>query len=147
MEPTFYDLQYLIIDRVVYEIHPPQRGDVVVFKYPPEPSRSLIKRVIGLPEETVVLHRGTVTIINAAHEDGFVLSEPYLSSENRVTGDESRVTLKENEYFVLGDNRHVSADSRIWGTLPEQDITGRVDLRLYPIKKIGVLPGEARYSE
>ena len=147
MEPTFYDLQYLIIDRIVYDIHSPERGDVVVFKYPPEPSRSLIKRVIGLPGETVVIKKGGITIINATHKEGFMLSEPYLSAENRRTGDELQVTLGENQYFVLGDNRRVSADSRLWGTLPTKDITGRVDLRLYPLKKIGVLPGEARYSE
>ena len=95
----------------------------------------------------MVIKKGAITIINATHKEGFTLSEPYLSAENRRTGDELQVTLGENQYFVLGDNRRVSADSRLWGTLPTKDITGRVDLRLYPLKKIGVLPGEARYSE
>ncbi|MDZ4285203.1 MAG: signal peptidase I [Patescibacteria group bacterium] len=147
MEPTFDDMQYLIIDRIIYTIQEPVRGDVVVFKYPPQPTRSLIKRVIGLPGDTVKIKRGAVTIVNSEHPDGFVLDEPYLAAENRVTGDQLEVSLGEDEYFVLGDNRRVSSDSRMWGSLPREDISGRVDLRLYPFDKVALLPGEARYTE
>lgn len=147
MEPNFHDWHYLIIDRVVYDVRPPQRGEVVVFKYPPEPSRYLIKRVIGLPGETVVVHGAEVRVINEAHPEGFVLSEPYVAEENRTYGDNVRLTLGVDEYFVLGDNRRVSADSRLWGPLPIADIIGRVDIRLYPFTMIDILPEEVTYAE
>jgi signal peptidase I len=145
MEATFQNYDYLIIDRITYRLSDPQRGDVVVFGLPQETSRDLIKRVIGLPGETVVLENGKVKIINAAKPDGFVLSEPYLSPENLGGASDMRVTLGQDQYFVLGDNRRVSADSRLWGTLPRNDMVGRVLVRLYPFPAISFLPGEARY--
>lgn len=147
MEPTFFDWQYLIIDKLVYAIKPPERGDVVVFKLPHDASRSLIKRVVGLPGETVKISGSTVTIINETNPDGFELEEKYVDSQNATTGDRLEVSLGVEEYFVLGDNRRVSADSRLWGKLPEEDITGRVDARLFPFKTISVLPGQVRYLE
>ena len=145
MEPTFNDLHYLIVDRISYDLGSPQRGDVVVFDLPQNTSRALIKRVIGLPGETVVLSGDEVSIINEAHPDGFTLAEPYLSPENFGGASDMRVTLGNDQYFVLGDNRKVSADSRVWGALPREDIVGRVFLRLFPLGSVGILPGEARY--
>ncbi len=145
MEPTFNDLHYLIVDRITYDFDTPQRGDVVVFDLPQNTSRALIKRVIGLPGETVVLSGAEVSILNDAQPEGFVLEEPYLSPDNIGGASDMRVTLGEDQYFVLGDNRKVSADSRVWGTLPREDIVGRVFLRLFPLGSVGVLPGEARY--
>ncbi len=145
MEPNFDNWHYLIIDRITYDIGNPQRGDVIVFDLPEDPSRSLIKRVIGLPGETVVLQGDNVTIINEKHPDGLTLTEPYLDPRNLGGYSNMRVTLGPDQYFVLGDNRRVSADSRLWGTLPRKDIVGRVLLRLYPLSEIGVLPGEERY--
>ncbi len=145
MEHTFENFDYLIIDRVTYRISEPSRGDVVVFGLPQETSRDLIKRIIGLPHETVVLEKGVVKIINADHPDGLTLSEPYLTPENLGGAGDMRVTLGADQFFVLGDNRRVSADSRLWGTLPRKDIVGRVLLRLYPLTAISFLPGEARY--
>ena len=145
MEPTFFNLHYLIVDRLSYDFESPQRGDVIVFDLPQDTSRALIKRVIGLPGETVVITGNAVTIINAAYPNGFTLSEPYLDSADLGGATNMRVTLGNDEFFVLGDNRKVSADSRIWGTLPRSDIVGRVFLRLFPFTKLGVLPGEARY--
>lgn len=145
MEHTFENFDYLIIDRVSYRIAEPQRGDVVVFGLPQETSRDLIKRIIGLPGETVRLENGTVTIINAAHPEGFTLSEPYLSPENRGGAGDMTVSMGPDQFFVLGDNRRVSADSRLWGTLPRADIVGRVLVRLYPFSHLSLLPGEARY--
>jgi signal peptidase I len=145
MEPTFFNLHYLIVDRLSYDFESPQRGDVIVFDLPQDTSRALIKRVIGLPGETVVITGNAVTVINAANPQGITLSEPYLDPQDLGGASNIRVTLGADEFFVLGDNRKVSADSRLWGTLPRSDIVGRVFLRLFPFTKLGVLPGEARY--
>lgn len=147
MIPTFYDYHYLIIDRVTYGFEAPQRGDVIVLDLPQDTSRALIKRVIGLPGETVQLSGNTVTIINAAHIHGFVLDEPYLDPNNLGGPTDMSVTLGPDQYFVLGDNRKVSADSRSWGVLPKEDIVGRAFLRLFPFNEIGILPGTARYTD
>ena len=147
MEPNFDNWHYLIIDRVSYDIGDPQRGDVIVFDLPQEGGRSLIKRVIGLPGETVVLKGQSVTVINETHPDGFVLDEPYLDPGNLTGSNDMRVTLSADEYFVLGDNRRVSADSRLWGTLPRDAIVGRALIRLYPFDLISILPAESRYKE
>lgn len=147
MDPNFEDWNYLIVDRVTYDIGDPQRGDVVVFDLPQEGGRSLIKRIIGLPGETVVLAGQSVSIINDKHPEGFALDEPYLDPKNLEGQNDMRMTLAADEYFVLGDNRRVSADSRIWGTLPREKIVGRALVRLYPLDQIGILPGEARYDE
>jgi signal peptidase I len=147
MEPTFYDYHYLIIDRLSYDLGDPQRGDVIVLDLPQNTSRALIKRVIGLPGETVVLSGTAVTIKNGEHPDGFTLAEPYLDPADLGGATDMTVTLGPDQFFVLGDNRKVSADSRLWGTLPREDIVGRVLVRLYPFTKLGFFPGEARYTQ
>jgi signal peptidase I len=147
MDPNFDDWHYLIIDRLTYDIGGPQRGDVVVFDLPQEGGRSLIKRVIGLPGESVILQGSKVVVVNDEHPKGFTLAEPYLDPKNLGGETNMRVTLKENEFFVLGDNRRVSADSRVWGTLPREAIVGRAFIRLYPFDQLSILPGEARYEE
>jgi signal peptidase I len=148
MEPNFQDYNYLIIDRLTYHFETPQRGDVIVFNLPEDTSRALIKRVIGLPGDTVVLSgpNPTVTIIDTTRPQGFTLTEAYLAPENLGGASNMRVTLGPDQYFVLGDNRKVSADSRLWGILPKSDIVGRVFVRLYPLNEVGVLPSEARYQ-
>ncbi len=140
MVSTFEDRDYLIVDKLIYNINSPERGDVIVFRPPYSDTTYFIKRVIGLPGETVHVDGNTVVIINKEHPEGFTLTEPYVSSMRDGITD---VTLKEDEYFVLGDNRNVSSDSRVWGPLPENRISGRVDLRLYPLSKIEVMPGDA----
>lgn len=146
MEPTFHDYNYLIVDRITYDLRAPERGEVIVLDLPQNTSRALIKRVIGLPGETIILKGAVVTIVNTQNPEGFTLSEPYLSPENIGGMSDMRLTLGADQYFVLGDNRKVSADSRLWGTLPREDIVGRVFLRLFPLDTISVLPGEAQYS-
>lgn len=147
MEPNFHDWQYLIVDRISYDVGAPARGDIIVFDLPQNESRALIKRIIGLPGETVVLSGAKVTIINEGHPQGFTLEEPYLDSANLTDTDELTMKLGADEFFVLGDNRRVSADSRVWGSLPRKDIVGRVLLRLYPFDKLSILPSESRYLE
>lgn len=146
MEPTFENYHYLIIDRLTYRLEAPKRGDVIVLDLPQETSRALIKRVIGIPGDTVVLNGQNVEIINAEHPEGFILDESYLDPSNLGGASHMRVTLEEGEYFVLGDNRRVSSDSRLWGVLPKDDIVGRVLLRLYPLNEIGIFPGEFHFG-
>lgn len=147
MEPTFHDWHYLIIDRITYDISEPVRGDVIVFNLPTGGNRSLIKRVIGLPGETVIVEGSRVRIVNDEHPQGFILDEPYLDPKNVIATPSLRFTLAGDQFFVLGDNRRVSADSRVWGALPREDIIGKVFIRLFPITAVGVFPGEERYQE
>lgn len=147
MVPTFTDYHYLIIDRVSYGFDEPTRGDVIVFDLPQDTSRALIKRVIGLPGETVVIQGNTVKIINSEYSEGFTLDEPYLDPNNLGGASNIRVTLGDDQYYVLGDNRRVSADSRSWGVLPREDIVGRAFVRLFPFTALDILPGEARYDQ
>ncbi len=147
MDPTFHDGNYLVVDRITYTLENPSRGDVIVFGLPGTPSKSLIKRVIGLPNEKVIITPEGITIENAANPDGFLLDEPYLDPTNLGGRNDMQITLGADEYFVMGDNRHVSSDSRIWGPLPRENIVGRAFLRLFPFDRIGVLPGEAKFEE
>lgn len=146
MEHTFENLDYLIVDRLTYKVSEPTRGDVVVFMQPQAETRDLIKRIVGLPGETVMIRGNEVSIVNTTHPDGVILKEPYLTEANMGGINNMQVTLGENEYFVLGDNRRVSADSRMWGPLPKHDIIGRVIVRLFPFTAINALPGQARYD-
>lgn len=146
MYPTFESGEYLIVDQLSYNIGDPHRGDVAVFHYPNDPGKFFIKRVIGLPGETVLISDNTVTIIpeGANPEEGFVLEEPYITNEDLDNG---RTTLGEDEYFVMGDNRDVSFDSRSWGPLGRDYIVGRAFIRLFPVTHASHLPGAYRYTE
>ncbi len=143
MHPTFENLDYLVVDELVYYFSAPARGDVIVFRYPNNPSIFYIKRVIGLPGDTVSIDHGIVTI-TTKNGAVFPLSEPYIVNEDATYT--KNVTLGDGEYFVMGDNRPNSSDSRFWGTLPKKDIIGRVDLRLLPVAQAGFFPGKATYS-
>lgn len=143
MHPTFENLDYLVVDELVYYFKAPARGDVIVFRYPRNPSVFYIKRIIGLPGETVSIDHGLVTITTV---DGkkLALSEPYTVNEDATYT--KNVSLNPEEYFVMGDNRPNSSDSRIWGPLPRHDIVGRVDLRLLQVSRSGFFPGATSYS-
>jgi signal peptidase I len=130
MEPNFENGDYLIVDEISYRFREPLRGEVVVFKYPQNPSQRYIKRIIGLPGETVVIEDGKVVIFN---ENGTqILNETGYLPPFTLTPGDIRVTLTGDEYFVLGDNRISSSDSRRWGPLPREDIIGRVLFRAWP---------------
>jgi len=129
MDPTFSTGEYLIVDELTYHFRAPERGSVIIFKYPKDTSKFFIKRIIGLPGETVTLKDGIVTITNHDFPNGFTLNEPYVKLPK---SDNATYTLDQAEYFVLGDNRFGSADSRIWGPMPTKDIIGRPILRLWP---------------
>lgn len=141
MEPTFHNGEYLIVDQVTYRLEPPLRGDVIIFKYPKDPSKYFIKRVIGMPGDTVSIEGNVITVFNVVHPDGVVLSEPYVAEMSPNTS--VTEVLGEDEYFVMGDNRDNSSDSRMWGVLQGNLIVGRALLRLFPIDEAGYLPGSA----
>ncbi|HYF12807.1 MAG TPA: signal peptidase I [Candidatus Paceibacterota bacterium] len=138
MEPTFDTGQYLIIDEISYRFDEPKRGDVVIFRYPRDPSQYFIKRVIGLPGERVRVSRNSVTVTTPEGQT-MDISEPYIV--HRGNGTEQSIILKDDEYFVMGDNRPESSDSRIWGPLPRENIIGRAFLRLLPLETAEVFPG------
>ena len=139
MEPTFEDRQYLIIDEISYYFRKPHRGEVVIFRYPRDPSQFFIKRIIGLPGERVEIQGGRVMIFNALHPEGALMEEMYLSPPNRPTHPHLSISLDADEYFVLGDNRDSSSDSRVWGPLPDKLIIGRVVFRVLPLNQFGVV--------
>lgn len=134
MEPNFHDGDYLIIDEISYRFSEPQRGDVVVFKYPGDPSKRFIKRIIGLPGETVEVRDHKVVIIQGSQK--IVLDESEYLPQNITTPNSEPVSLKTDEYFVLGDNRSHSLDSGDWGVLPRNYIIGRVVLRAWPLRAL-----------
>ena len=135
MAPNFADGDYLLIDEITYRFRPPQRGEVAVFHYPNNESTYFIKRIIGLPGEKIEIKDGSVKIVSQKNPEGFLLGEDYLPPNVKTAGD-VRLTLAENQYFVLGDNRLYSFDSRSWGSLSSKEIVGLVRLRLWPVAKV-----------
>jgi signal peptidase I len=141
MDPTFKNADYLIVDQISKRFEEPKRGSVVIIRYPKDTSKFFIKRLIGFPEETVEIKNGVVTIYNDNNKNGIQLDEPYIVYKK----DENfSIKLEDNEYFVMGDNRAGSYDSRAWGTLPKNYIIGTPILRLLPLSKIGMWPGEEK---
>jgi len=140
MEPTFHDHQYLIIDEISYRFHEPARGDIVVFRYPQNPQEYFIKRIIALPGERVEVRDGSVYVYNDKYPEGFVLDENVYLADSVKTYDlsEEIVTLQSDEYFVLGDNRNASKDSRSFGAVNKSFLTGRVMFRGWPFNQITV---------
>lgn len=144
MVPTFSDGDYLIVDKVSYVLTDLKRDDVVVFKYPNDPKKFFIKRVIALPNETIDIKGSEITITNEEHKDGFNLDQPFVKN---ISNGNTHYELKSDEYFVMGDNRPASSDSRSWGPLRREFITGKAFLRLLPIKNIDILPGSYKQKE
>jgi len=134
MEPNFENGDYLIVDELSYRFNEPQRGEVIVFKYPNDISQRYIKRIIGLPGETIEIKEGKIEVFNKEGEK--VLKETNYLSQDILTVGDTNITLKGDEYFVLGDNRLASADSRRWGPLPKKDIIGKVIFRAWPLAAI-----------
>ena len=138
MVPTFEDGDYLIVGEISYRFNDPERGDVVVFRYPNDPSKFFIKRIIGLPGETLKIVGSKVSIRHNKTEDE-ELYESYVvyPAQNNI-----EITLNDDEFFVMGDNRAQSSDSRSWGPMPKKFLVGRALIRLLPPNQIGYLPGK-----
>ncbi len=139
MIDTFQSGEYLIVDQVTYYMSEPARGDVIIFRYPRDPSKFFIKRIIGIPGDTIKIEDAQVTVINEENPDGVLLDEPYVRSMEPASLQEE--TLGDREYFVMGDNRDHSSDSRSWGVLQKDRIIGRAYLRLFPPQTFDYLPG------
>jgi len=138
MEPSFYDHEYLIIDEISYRFREPQRGEIVVFKYPLDPSQYFIKRVIARPGEKVEIQDGAVYVYTADTNRRVELDETYLASDvDTLNSIEGIITLEADEYYLLGDNRNHSKDSRSFGAVKDSFVVGRVLFRGWPLSRVG----------
>jgi signal peptidase I len=154
MEPNFQNGQYLVIDELTYHFAAPMRGQVVVLHPPILNSKQYyIKRVIGLPGEKIEIDNGSVVIFNSTHPEGVVVVEPYLSSQNltfphdaTIVGGKKIIALGPGEYFMMGDNRLASSDSRDWGVLKRSEMVGKVFLRVLPLNEFGAYTKLPAYS-
>jgi len=138
MQPNYPDGEYLLTDKVTYRFQEPKRGDVVVFKAPGAEGDEYIKRIMGLPGETLTIEKGKILI------SGIPLDESYLSSDVFTSGglfnkEGESVLIPEGNYFVLGDNRSYSSDSRAWGLVPKKEITGRAWFIYWPPQYAGAI--------
>lgn len=134
MEPSLHDGELVVVSRLAYRWNQPQRGDIVVFRFPLEPERRFIKRVIGLPGEVVVIVDGQVLV------DGTRLNEPYIAAPPRYHGE---WTVGPDELFVLGDNRNNSSDSQTWGPVPLSQVLGKAILVYWPPPEAGLIPHDS----
>lgn len=137
MEPNFHEKEYLIIDELSFRFREPVRGEVIVFRFPEDPKEYFLKRIIGLPGETVKITEGKIFIYNIENPEGFELKESYLPKELITEGDRTS-KVGENQLFVLGDNRPNSFDSRRFGPIDKSLVVGRAWLRGWPINKLSV---------
>lgn len=140
MEPNFHDGDYLIVNEIGYKFDDPKRGDVIIFHYPNDPSQFFIKRIIGLPGEKIEIKNNEIVIYNREHPDGFALDEFYIPKSAVISKNHSK-ELKNDEYYVLGDNRIASSDSRVWGVLEKHYIVGKAWIRAWPFNDFSVFEG------
>ena len=142
MYPNFQNGEYLIVNELTYRFNEVERGDVVVFRFPNDPKQFFIKRIIGLPGETVRIEGGKVVIVSRTYPGGVVLGEPYIVE---ATPGNVEIRLDASEYFVLGDNRDASSDSRRWGPLPDHLVIGKAWLRAWPLDRAGAFTEQPAY--
>jgi len=133
MEPLLHDGDRIVVNKFVYRFSPIARGDVVVFWYPRDPSTSFIKRVVALPGDRIEMRRGHLYV------NGREMPEAYVSRERRDNDTFAPTAVTAGHYFVLGDNRRGSNDSRSWGEVPEKYIYGRAILRFWPLGQVGLI--------
>ncbi len=136
MYPNFYDKEYVLTNLIILRFEPPQRGDVVVFKAPPEPEKDYIKRVIGVPGETVSIQDGKTFVNGKLFDESKYLSSSVKTFPGAFSEEGKTVTVPNNQYFVMGDNRNASSDSREWGFVKIEDIIGESLFVYLPINKM-----------
>jgi signal peptidase I len=141
MQPNFDNNEYLLVEKITPKMQSLKRGDVIVFHPPGQEDTNYIKRIIGLPNEKVEIVDNKVKIFNQSHPTGVVLEEAYIASNTKTAGEKAdeTYTLTNDEYFVLGDNREHSSDSREFGPLPKGNLIGRAWVNVYPFNKFGVI--------
>lgn len=144
MLPNFHDGEYLLTDKISYRFREPQRGEVIVFRFPQSPKFHYIKRIIALPEEEIMVQDGRILIFNQNRPQGTILDESYLDPETLTTARKSlpegvKVKVPEKSYIVMGDNRPRSSDSRTWGFIEKKDIVGRSLIRYWPPQAFAVI--------
>jgi signal peptidase I len=138
MQPTLYAGNFVLVNKVAYKLGEPTRGDIIVFRYPPDPEQTpYIKRVIGLAGDEVKVEGGKVFV------NGQELIEPYLIAPTNRGGTWS---VPENHLFVMGDNRNNSSDSRSWGTVPMENVIGKAEVVYWPPEKWGLLHMETAFA-
>ncbi len=147
MEPNFHQSEYLMVDEISYRFSPPKRGDVIVFRYPLDPQEYYIKRILGLPGDTISFKDGSVYITDANGLTQKVVEDYLPSFTSTIALSETPVKLSADEYYVLGDNRNGSKDSRSFGPVKKSFFIGRVFFRGWPLDSIGIIPtGEYQLS-
>lgn len=139
MEPSFYDNEYLIIEKITYRFREPKRGEVIVFQSPSNPKDYLIKRIIGLPNEKILIEKGDILIENTQFVQGLELKEDTYLASGTTTPGQISVELQDDQYYVLGDNRNMSLDSRVFGPINKENIIGRTWFKGWPFKEIGLI--------
>lgn len=142
MEPSFHHGEYVLTSKILYRFSEPERGDVIIFKYPQQPKDQFIKRIIALPGETFEIKFGQVYIYNTENKDGFALSEYYLkpgekTRKGKTIPENQKIKVPKDSYIVMGDNRNNSSDSREWGFVPRDNIIGKAWFRYFPLGSIG----------
>ncbi|MDA8235233.1 MAG: signal peptidase I [Clostridia bacterium] len=140
MEPTLTEGDRIIVNKFLYRFKEPQRADVIVFKYPLDEKRDFIKRIIGVPGDTVEIKNNELII------NGKPVPEPYLAQNLEQNGNYGPVTVPQDRYLMLGDNRNNSEDSRIWGMLPKENIRGKAVVLYWPINRIGFIGDLSTYT-
>lgn len=146
MSPTFEPGDYLVIDRLSYRFSEPSRGDMIVFRYPLDASAYFVKRIVGLPGETIEIGDGTISLVSADGSKKQLLEGPFQSGGKRHDRS-STIVLSQDEYFMIGDNRDSSDDSRDWGPLRGRYIVGRVIMQLLPLSDAAIFPGAFVFAE
>ncbi|PIS05028.1 MAG: signal peptidase I [Candidatus Buchananbacteria bacterium CG10_big_fil_rev_8_21_14_0_10_42_9] len=147
MEPNFHDNEYLIINEITYRFNDPERGDVVVFRNPNNKKEFFIKRIVGLPGETVAINNGRIVIKNNSNPQGIVLEEDYLEPGTKTLANNNKEwTVPALHYFLLGDNREHSLDSRIFGPVDQDLIIGSALVRGWPVDRLGFVGGDVIYN-
>lgn len=134
MEPNFHDREAILVDKISYRFKNPARGEVIIFKSPSQPEEDYIKRIIGIPGDTISVKKGKVYVNSKELVENYLASGTYTSNESSLTTTNNSITLKTNQYFVMGDNRSHSSDSREWGTVPTVNIVGKAAVAVYPVQ-------------